>query len=99
MYEDIISIEVELRQLKIDNEELAKLVCDYKGMTNTILKQRQDMYFLLNEAKLILDEFKENIPKEDFGKYERAADKKYQDWIKDQFEIDKVSVEVSLKRP
>jgi len=75
----------------------AKLVDDYKGMTNLILKQRQDMSFLLHEAKFFLDEFKDNLSEEDFGKYERAADKKFQDWIKDQFEIDKVSVEVSLK--
>ena len=98
MFEDIISIEAELRQLKIDNEELAKLVEDYKGMTNIILKQRQDMTFLLREAKFFLDEFEENLPAEDFKKYERAADKKFQDWIKDEFEIDKVSVEVNLKR-
>ena len=99
MFEDIISMEQELRKLKIDNEALAQMIADYKGMTNLILKQRQDMYYLLNEAKFFLDEFKENLSKEDFKKYEKAADKKFQDWIKDQFEIDKVSVEVSLKRP
>jgi hypothetical protein len=66
MFEDMISIEAELRQLKIDNEELAKLVDDYKGMTNIILKQRQDMTFLLHEAKFFLDEFKENLSEEDF---------------------------------
>jgi len=98
MYDDIISMEAELRQLKIDNEELVKLVADYKGMTHIILKHRQDMSFLLQEAKFFLDEFKENLSKEDFKKYEKAADRKFQDWIKDQFEIDKVSVEVSLKR-
>ena len=98
MYEDIISIEAELRQLKIDNEKLAKLVEDYKGMTNIILKQRQDMTFLLHEAKFFLDEFEENLPAEVFKKHERAADRKFQDWIKEEFEIDKVSVEVSLKR-
>ena len=99
MYDDIISIEAELRQLKIDNEELAKLVDDYKGMTNIILKQHQDMTFLLHEAKLFLDEFKENLQEEDFKKYERAADKKFQDWIKKEFEIGKVSVDVTLKNP
>ena len=99
MYEDIISIEAELRRLKSDNEALAKLVNDYKGMTNIILKQRQDMTFLLHEAKLFLDEFKENLPEEDFKKYERAADKNFQDWIKEEFEIGKVSVDVTLKNP
>lgn len=68
-------------------------------MTNIILTQRQDMTFLLHEAKFFLDEFKENLAEEDFKKYEKPADEKFQDWIKKEFEIDKVSVEVSLKRP
>jgi hypothetical protein len=97
MFEDMISIEAELRQLKIDNEELAKLVDDYKGMTNIILKQRQDMTFLLHEAKFFLDEFKENLSEEDFKQYERAADRRFQNWIKEEFEIDQVSVEATLK--
>jgi hypothetical protein len=93
----MVSIEAELRQLKIDNEELAKLVDDYKGMTNIILKQRQDMTFLLHEAKFFLDEFKENLSEEDFKQYERAADRRFQNWIKEEFEIDQVSVEATLK--
>jgi len=97
MFEDMISIEAELRQLKIDNEELAKLVDDYKGMTNIILKQRQDMTFLLHEAKFFLDEFKENLSEEDFKQYERAADRRFQNWIKEEFETDQVSVEATLK--
>ena len=50
MFEDIISIEAELRQLKIEKEEIEKELDDFKGMTNILQKQRQEFIYLLKEA-------------------------------------------------
>ena len=66
-------------------------------MTNILQKQRQELSFLLKEAAFFMDEFKKNVPEETFNKCEKEADKRFTDWVKEQFEIDQVSVDVTLK--
>jgi len=53
--------------------------------------------YLLKEASFWVHEFEEIISKEDYEKIIKAANKKYEKWIKDQFEIDQVSVDVNLR--
>jgi len=97
MFEDIISIEAELRQLKIENEKLAKLVEDYKGMTNILQKQRQEFIYLLKEASFYMKEFEAILPEKNFKECEKRASKQYENWIKKEFEFDSVSVDVVLQ--
>ena len=97
MFEDIISLESENKQLRLDNEEMAQEVKDLYGMTNILQKQRQELSYLLKEASLFMHEFKEHVPEDIFKLCEKNADKEYQDWIKEQFEIDQVSVKAVIK--
>ena len=97
MFEDLVSTEAELRQLKIDCEELAKDVKDLYGMTNILQKQRQELSYLLKEASFFMAEFKEHVAEDIFKLCEKNADKSYQDWIKEQFEIDQVSVKAKIQ--
>ena len=99
MFGDIISTEAELRQLKIDCEEMAQEVKDYKGMTNILQKQRQELSYLLKEASLFMHEFREHVPEDIFKLCEKNADKNYQDFIKETFELDQIKVGVTLKGP
>ena len=97
MFEDIISLESENKQLRIDNEEMAQEVKELYGMTNILQKQRMELSYLLKEASLFMAEFKEHVAEDIFKKCEKNADKKYQDFIKEKFEIDQVKVKAKIK--
>lgn len=97
MFEDIISIEAELRQLKIIKEKIEKELADYKGMTNILQKQRQEFIFLLKEASFFLHEFENTIPEDDFKRCSMDASKKYEEWIKNEFELSTPEVKASIQ--
>ena len=96
-FEDLFDPKKEIHNLQVDIENLEQNIQDYKGMTNILQKQRQTLTFLLKEASYYMAEFKEAMTEEDFKKCEKAADKNYEDWVKEEMEIDKVSVDVTLK--
>ena len=87
MFEDMISIEAELRKLKIEKEEVENDLADYKGMTNVLQKQRQELIYLLKEASFFMHEFENTMPEDDFEQCSIAANKKYEEWLKEEFEL------------
>jgi len=97
MFEDLFDPAEKIRQLKIDCEEMAQEVKDLYGMTNILQKQRMELSYLLKEASLFMAEFKEHVPEDIFKLCEKNADKNYQDFIKETFELDQIKVDVTLK--
>ena len=83
----MISIEAELRKLKIEKEEVENDLADYKGMTNVLQKQRQELIYLLKEASFFMHEFENTMPEDDFEQCSIAANKKYEEWLKEEFEL------------
>ena len=96
-FDDLFDPAEEIHNLKIEIEELKQELQDHKGLSNVILKQRQDLSYLLKEASFYMKEFENEMDEEDFKKCEQAARKKYETWLKKEFEIDRVNVSVALK--
>ena len=97
MFEDIISIEAELRQIRAQNEELKQELKDHKGLSNVILKQRQDLSYLLKEASFYIHEFENTMPEDDFKQCSKAASKKFEEWIKKEFELSPPEVTATIQ--
>ena len=96
-FDDLFDPVEEIHNLKIEIEELKQEIQNHKGLSNVILKQRQNLSYLLKEASFFMHEFENAMSEDDFKKCEKAANKKYEAWLRKEFEIDQVSVDVSLK--
>ena len=99
MFEDLISIEQELHKANIAIEELKDELQDYKGAVGVLNRVNRDMGYLLKEASFYMKEFENLMPEDDFKKCEQAASKKYENWLKKAFEINAISVDVTLRSP
>ena len=96
-FDDLFDPVEKIHNLKIEIEELKQEIQDHKGLSNVILKQRQDLSYLLKEASFYMKEFENAMSEDDFKKCETAGKKAYEEWLKKEFEIDKVNVNVALK--
>ena len=97
MFEDIISLENENRQLKIDLEKLKE---EHDLLENAFLysqSERVGLVFACREAKILQDEYREALEKEAWELIEKQADKKFAEWIKNYHDIEQVKIEAKLR--
>ena len=66
-------------------------------MANILQKQRQEFIFLLKEASFFLHEFENTMPEDDFKRCSTEASKKYENWIKNEFELSAPEVTATLQ--
>ena len=98
-FDDMFDSAEQIHLLKVEIEELKQEIQDYKGLGNVLQRQRQELTYLLKEASFYIHEFEDTMPQDDFKQCSIAASKKFEDWVKKEFEIDQISVDVTLKRP
>jgi hypothetical protein len=86
-FDDLFDPEAKISALKIEIETLENILKDHQGFQNVVLKQRQDLSFLLKESAFFLHEFEAALTEKDFKKCTAAGYKKYEDWVKKEFEL------------
>ncbi len=57
------------------------------------MRQRQELSYLLKESTFYLHEFEAAMTEDDFKACTKAGNKKYEDWVKKEFELDQIKVE------
>jgi hypothetical protein len=101
MFEDLISEEQIIKQLRLDNEEMAIEIANYQGHTNILSKKVDQMWVLMNEAKFFMDTFKKHVDKTTFKICETEAEKLYNEWAKEQvdekYQIGKPEVKATVQ--
>ena len=96
-YEDLFDPSETIHLLKVEIEELKQELQDHKGLSNVILKQRQELSFLLKESAFYMHEFEGAMPEEDFKKCTKAGNKKFEDWVKKEFELSAPEVTATIQ--
>jgi uncharacterized protein YdiU (UPF0061 family) len=97
MFEDIISLESENIQLRLDLEKLTE---EKELLENAFLysqNERVKMVFAFRELKILRDEYREALEKEAWELIEKQADKKFAEWVKKYHDIEQVKVEATLR--
>ena len=96
-FDDLFDPYEEIHLLKIENEELKQEIQDYKGLGNVLQKQRQELSYLLKESSFYMHEFENTMPKDDFKQCSIAASKKFEEWIKKEFELSTPEVTATIQ--
>lgn len=96
-YEDLFDPSETIHLLKVEIEELKQELQDHKSLSNVILKQRQELFYLLKESSFYVHEFENAIPEEDFKQCSTAARKKYEEWLKKEFELSTPEVTATIQ--
>ena len=96
-FDDLFDPYEEIHLLKIEIEELKHEIQDYKGLGNVLQKQRQELSYLLKESSFYMHEFENTMPEDDFKLCSMEASKKYEEWIKNEFELSTPEVTATLQ--
>ena len=96
-FDDLFDPYEEIHLLKIEIEELKQEIQDYKGLGNVLQKQRQELSYLLKESSFYMHEFENAIPEKDFKQCSIAASKKFEEWIKKEFELSTPEVTATIQ--
>jgi DNA-binding ferritin-like protein len=97
MFEDLINQDEIISELKKDAEEMAEQIAAFKGHSKVMMAERNELTYLLKESSCYFKVFEENLPEEDFEKYTKEARKRYEQWVKDNFEFENPEVKATLK--
>jgi hypothetical protein len=62
-----------------------------------MMAERNELTYLLKESSMYFKVFQENLKEEDFEKYSKEARKRYEDWVKENFEFENPEVKATLK--
>ena len=76
---------------------MALAIKDFMGHSRVLQAEKNELTYLLREAGFYMEQSKEHLSEDIFKKCEQNADKNYEKWVKEKFEIDQVAVDVTLK--
>jgi hypothetical protein len=97
MFDDFFDPQAEIDELKKDCETMAEQIDDYKGHSKVMQAEKNELTYLLKESSYYFKVFQENLKEEDFEKYSKEARKRYEDWVKINFEFEKPEVTATLQ--
>ena len=98
-YDDLFNPEEQIHLLKVEIEDLKTELADHRGLSNVILKQRQELVYLLKESGFYMHAFEATMPPEDFKKCADEGKKEFEDWIKKEFEIGQINIKATVVQP
>ena len=97
LFEDLFNPAEEIHNLKVQIEQLEQDLKDHKGLSNVILKQRQELVYLLKESGFYLKAFETAMTENDFKKCTTEGKKKYEEWLKKEFELSTPEVTATIQ--
>jgi hypothetical protein len=97
MFDDFFDPQAEIDELKKDCEVMAEEIDAFKGHSKIMMAERNELTYLLKESSMYFKVFQENLKKEDFDNYSKEARKRYEDWVKENFEVEAPEVKATLQ--
>jgi hypothetical protein len=96
-FDDFFDPQAEIDELKKDCEKLAIQVKDYRGHSKIMQAENNELTYLLKESSCYFKVFQEKLPEEEFKKYSKEARKRYEEWVKVNFEVENPEVTATLQ--
>ena len=77
-FDDLFDPQETIHLLKVQIEELEEELKDHKGLSNVVLKQRQELVYLLKESSFFMHAFEATMTAEDFKKCTAEGNKEFE---------------------
>lgn len=77
-FDDLFDPAATISRLKIEKEVLEAELKDHKGLSNVVLKQRQELVYLLKESSFFMHAFEATMTAEDFKKCTAEGNKEFE---------------------